>query len=75
MSNTVLRLCHVCNYINEAEKEVIRCGKCSKAFLPMTSLEKIILATAQAQTLASNDRNVEELSMNYMLIQGLMVIW
>ncbi len=66
------RLCHACGYINEAEKEVVRCGKCSKAFLPFTSLEKIMLAAGLKPDVAANPQGNP---MHYALIQGLMVFW
>ena len=73
---SVLRLCHVCNHVSEAEKEVLRCGKCGKAFLPLSSLEKIMLAASQSGSQASNGpANEDSLERNFMVIQGLMALW
>ena len=41
---SLFRLCHVCGHINEGEKEILRCANCAKAYLPFSSLEKILLA-------------------------------
>ncbi len=64
----VIRCCHVCSYINEAEKEIQRCGRCGKTFSPVTSLEKIMLAAAQQDSSSA-------ITTPFSLIKGLVVYW
>ena len=68
----IFRLCHACGYINEGDQEIARCGKCAKAFLPFTSLEKIMLA---AGLRSDAPANAQLNPMHYAVIQGLMVFW
>lgn len=61
------RLCHVCGFVNAAEKEVLRCGKCGKTYMPLSSLEKVLLAAGISGPALS------ELPSS--TIRGLMVFW
>ena len=64
----LFRLCHVCGFVNAAEKEVLRCGKCGKTYKPLSSLEKVLMAAGAGAMPALSE-------MPYSVIRGLMVFW
>ena len=69
----LIRLCHVCCKLNEAEQdvvEILKCDGCGKAFLPINYFEKIRQRAIQSgQVLAE----MPEFSFNP--LQGLLVFW
>ena len=37
----IIKKCHVCGHVNESQKEMQRCGKCEKSFLPLNYFGKV----------------------------------
>ena len=69
---TLIKQCHVCNHVMESQKEVEKCGKCNKPFLPLNYFQKVH---------AKNSEDFKELFSSAFalhqedLIKGLYVIW
>jgi hypothetical protein len=68
----LIRACHSCAKINEAEKELERCAHCSKAFLPLNYFEKI---HAFKSSPWQNHFSPADLLDDEDLIKGLFVLW
>lgn len=63
--------CHCCGYVHESEKEVERCLKCQKSFLPLKYFEKIHDHHQNFSELFSQVEELEEKD----IIKGLIVLW
>lgn len=67
----LFRLCHLCGELNESENnEVLKCGKCGKAFLPVNYFEKMRNRAIMAGQLSEQ---MPEFPMNP--LNGLLVFW
>jgi uncharacterized C2H2 Zn-finger protein len=64
------RLCHVCGFVNEAEKEILRCGRCAKTFQASTSLEQVLRSAGVHLNPVGPNTETMRL-MSYFSIQGL----
>ena len=68
----IIKKCHVCGHINEAQKEPEKCTKCEKSFLPLNYFGKVH---------AKNSNEFEKLFCRASelheedLIKGLYVLW
>ncbi len=69
----LLRLCHKCMHISEGEKEVLKCERCEKAFLPLTPFSEILKRAGKTKM----DIGLSAQSEIPFLIplQGLVVFW
>lgn len=71
-SQTIIKKCHCCGTLMESEREVERCTKCRKAFLPSHYFNKVHAKNSDeyrqlfdfAQDLHEDD-----------LVKGLCVLW
>ncbi len=70
-TKSLIKKCHVCLELNESVKEIERCQKCRKAFLPLNYFSKIHLDDGDYESLFSE---VDELQ-DEDLIKGIYVIW
>jgi hypothetical protein len=72
-SNKVLfRKCHICNHLIESDKEVSKCAKCGKAFLPISYFNKIYsIKNAEFSQLFESAEEAE----HHQLIKGVFVVW
>lgn len=71
-TKTIIKKCHSCGSLNESEKELDRCQKCRKAFLPSLYFYKVHAKNSKDfQDLFSH---ANELSQED-LIKGLIVLW
>jgi hypothetical protein len=68
----LIRACHSCGKINEAEKELERCTHCDKSFLPLNYFEKI---HAFKNSNWQNHFTSASLMDEEDLIKGLFVLW
>lgn len=71
ISKTMLRCCHQCGYINEAEQEMEECQKCEAPFLPLLYMEKIHSPRKEETPLYAQSNDIKEKD----LIKGLCVLW
>ncbi len=68
----IIKKCHCCGQITEAQKEIQKCVKCQKSFLPLNYFEKIHSdAQYKYDELFADSYELEEED----LIKGLYVIW
>ncbi|MBI2519786.1 MAG: hypothetical protein HYV97_05200 [Bdellovibrio sp.] len=68
----ILRICHKCGHANESVKELERCQKCSKAFLPlMYATCSDAKTTKEYKNLFQESSEVEPED----VIKGLVAIW
>jgi len=67
----LIRYCHVCLGINESYRELTKCDKCQKSFLPLHYFTKIHDQTTKYDDLfcESNELNEED------LVKGIFVLW
>jgi hypothetical protein len=68
----LVKLCHVCNQVTECERELERCPKCNKSFLPLNYFEKIHGQEKQHfKDLFTDSEHLYEED----LIKGIHVLW
>lgn len=68
---SMIRLCHLCNCVNESEQEeVLRCKSCGKGFLPVNYFEKI-----RKRAIASGQITEELPEFPFNPLNGLLVFW
>ena len=68
----IIKKCHVCGNINEANREVEKCGGCHKPFLPMNYFGKVHAKNSnEFKELFANATELHEED----TIKGLTVIW
>ncbi|MBT3982744.1 MAG: hypothetical protein HOE90_15400 [Bacteriovoracaceae bacterium] len=70
---TLIKRCHVCDKVAESTKELERCPKCGKAFLPLNYFTKVHEQGAETK-LVDMFASCDELS-DADLIKGIHVIW
>ena len=69
---TVIKKCHLCGQIHEEKKEIEKCKKCGKSFLPLNYFHKVHAKDSkQFQNLFAESKELKEED----LIKGLMVLW
>jgi hypothetical protein len=68
----LIKVCHVCSHIMESKKELDRCSKCRKSFLPINYTRYDLAQSTKAfhELFHSTDELHEE-----DLVKGLNVIW
>lgn len=69
----LLRLCHKCLHISEGEKEVLKCDRCEKAFLPLTSFSEILRRAGKTKKDIGLSPDAELPLL--VPLQGLVVFW
>ena len=68
----LVRMCHKCGHANESYKELERCQKCSKAFLPlMYATSGDAKTTKEYKNLFQESAEVDPED----VIKGLAVVW
>lgn len=67
----IVKKCHMCMAVNESEREIERCKRCGKSFLPLNYFGKVHDSTSQYASLFAE---VDELHDDD-LIKGIYVIW
>lgn len=68
----LIKMCHVCTKVAEAEKELERCPYCQKSFLPLNYFEKIHAhKDAKLSELYDNCQDIED----HYLVRGIHVKW
>lgn len=71
-ANKLIKVCHVCANIMESEKEIERCTKCRKSFLPINySRYDLAQSTKAFQELFHSCDELHEED----LVKGIHVIW
>lgn len=71
-SLSLFRVCHSCGHVNESQRELERCQKCRKSFLPLEYFNKVgDTPTYDISDLYSFVEDINDLA----LIRGLYVIW
>ncbi len=71
-SRTIIKKCHCCGYLMESVREVERCDKCNKSFLPSNYFGKVHAKNSKEfKCLFSNVEELEERD----VIKGITVIW
>ena len=69
---SIIRQCHRCLQVSESPKELEKCPKCHKAFLPLNYFEKIQGdQKSKFEDLFADGSELEERE----LIRGLFVLW
>lgn len=69
---TIIKKCHACGYINEAQREMENCKSCNKGFLPLNYFAKIHAQTHdQYKSLFASSDEINENE----IIKGLYVLW
>ena len=58
--NGIIRLCHICGHVNEAEKEILKCEGCAKPFLPITSFCELLKRVTQSGPPPSGKKVTEQ---------------
>jgi rRNA maturation endonuclease Nob1 len=68
----IIRRCHKCGQLTESEKEVEKCVKCGKSFLPLKYFEKVHCHEADKyeDLFSESDELCEE-----DLVKGIFVLW
>ena len=67
----LIKQCHCCGHLQEDIKELDRCSKCQKSYLPLKYFEKIHDVHQNYSELFSYADELEEND----LIKGLIVLW
>ncbi len=68
----IIKKCHVCGQVAESAKELERCLKCNKAFLPLNYFSKVHDSKSEEyQELFSHCDELEDED----LVVGLYVLW
>ena len=68
----IIRKCHVCSSITESSKELERCIKCNKAYLPLNYFGKIhSKSDKEYRELFCESEHLHEDD----LVKGLFVLW
>lgn len=68
----LIKKCHMCGHIMESEKEVQKCEKCKKSFLPVNYFSKIHSKSQQEyEQLFAHGHEIHEED----LVKGLSVLW
>lgn len=71
-SRKLIKACHKCNQVTESDREIERCPKCSKAFLPLNYFDKIHFdPNARFNDLFTHCDEINEED----LIKGIHVLW
>jgi len=68
----LVKLCHMCCQVTESEKEIQRCPKCNKSFLPLNYFEKI--HSGEKKNFSELFENCEFIAEED-LIRGIHVLW
>ena len=71
-SKTIIKMCHKCAHLIESAKEIERCPKCKKSFLPSNYFGKVHAKNSKDYSSLFTD--ADELS-ELDIITGITVIW
>ena len=71
-SKIIIRKCHSCSHLNESAKEIERCTKCQKSFMPLNYFEKVHeRESSKYKELFANSYEISEED----IIKGIFVLW
>ena len=68
---TIIKKCHLCGHISQSHKEISKCTKCKKSFLPLNYFDKVHDKENQYDDLFAEAHQVYEED----LIKGIYVLW